>query len=713
MTYLFAKLGFSVLLCAFVSSFLRMDFIAALAVIFILAVIFSVIYSKKFTDVSAVLSACALGCILIFSELLFDFYPAKGLDGVEAEITGTVKEVSASGGNPVYTVDTDFIDIEGAPQNIKIKISGWDDNSAKPYDIISCRVVFTVYGGENKSDILCDRAGGVSIYAYTKEPFEIIGRDESFPEYHFHQIRDKISSVIYRYFIGWHAPFTEQVIIGTRGELDYSVTNAFRKSGMSHILAISGMHMVIVTGLLEKFISFRKSRRNERALKAGLLMLAVGAYMVIGGLGMSVLRSGFILIIHYASGIFFRGSKSNENLGLAVMIVLFIWPMACCDVGFLMSVISCGAISVFASPLKNFICKKLKTENRYLKAVAEAFSVTFTASLSVLPVSAIAFGEVSVVSVFSNLIAGPFVHISLILGFITVFLGIIPFTGFLAGGTAFIAMISNGIILKIAEFFSSFEFSYIEADSFWITIWMIGSAVLITAPAFYSKSFRYVPYSAGLCAVVFILAVGANMLFYSGVSEINIFALEHGTAVSCSKDGKSVLIVKNLDANDRFDLDFSGNGYDHIISIDALSGAAELELLEKSSPDTAVLSDFSSAERYTGAQNLAPGIYEFSDGANAEIISEGVFCIDFYGTNIIYISEECDIMDIEPKFRRVDIAILDGVSPKDFSNLRCEYMILRQMEGYYSGTTEVITLKDGDIAFFAYNDNIQKGRFAG
>ena len=70
-------------------------------------------------------------------------------------------------------------------------------------------------------------------------------------------------------------------------------------------------------------------------------------------------------------------------------------------------------------------------------------------------------------------------------------------------------------------------------------------------------------------------------------------------------------------------------------------------------------------------------------------------------------------MDIEPKFRRADIAVLDGVSPEDFPLPRCEYLVPRNFGGFYSGSSEIIVLKNGECQFFAYNGNLTKGRNAG
>ena len=179
MTYFFAKTGFALFFAAFLSSFLRVDIIFSAAVVFAVFGVFLLFYGKKSRDYAAILLAVTLGCGIIGFELNSNFYPAMALDGQIAEISGTVKEVSASGGNPVYTVETDYIGIEGALQNIKIKVTGWDDNSARPFDKISCEVAFISYAEKTDEELLSDRSKGISVYAYTKTAMEVIGKDDS------------------------------------------------------------------------------------------------------------------------------------------------------------------------------------------------------------------------------------------------------------------------------------------------------------------------------------------------------------------------------------------------------------------------------------------------------------------------------------------------------------------------------------------------------
>lgn len=710
MLYLFAKAGFSMLAAAFLCSFLRVDIIAVLALFFAASGVFCLCFFKK-RYASVLLFSAFLGCVLIGKELLFSYYPAMALDGMKAEISGTVREVSAAGGNPIYTVDTDYIGISEAPQNIRIKVSGWEDNSAKPFDKISCEVIFTSYSEKPGEEFFSNRADGVSVYAYTETPFEVTGKERSSAAYYIHLIREKISFIIYEYFVDWHAPFMEQLLIGTRGELDYGISSSFRKSGMSHILAISGMHMAVIIFFIEKLLRpLVKKEVISTLWKDAVLFIVTLLYMFIGGLGASVMRSGIMLMTHFAVKIFFRNSKAPDNLGIAAALMLFADPMVCCDASFIMSAVSSLCLAIFAEPFAEYIVKIMRFEDPmgFAAKFSDAAAVSITAFLSVLPVSVIYFGEVSLLAPVSNIFAGVFAELSLVFGAVTVVLGLIPFLEFFAGGTAFLSMLSNRALLEIADFFS---FARVEAGSDWIYIWIIGSVFLLAGFALYSKSLRYVPVSLGLSAAFFAAGIFSWFVFYHGVTIIDISATEHGTAVSCSKDGCHALITHGLGTNDRFGLRLDDGGYDYIICLNSVSGAAESDIISVSEPDFAMLTFEDVAERHEHTMTFAEGTLRIWEGAEIEIISESVFCAEFDEISLLYISEKFDIMDIEPKFRRAEIIILDGVSPEDYPALRCEYMILRDMGGFYSGSSELITLIEGNAEFSACGSSVLKGLF--
>ena len=714
MSYFLAFFAFITLFSAFIAAFIPLEFSLVFIFCLVLGCIGFLLFGKKYHRISALIASSAIGFGLVAANIFFGFYPALSLDGTSAEITGTVTEISAKGGNPVFKIKTDSVDIEGAPQKITVLVSGWNENFAKPYDKVSCNVTFSVYDSNDFGEVLENRAGKIKIYAYTNSPIEIIGKENSSFGFYINFIREKVSSVIYKFFPDWKAPFTEQILIGTRGELENEITEAFRKSGMSHILAVSGMHMAVIVNLFEKFFGLFPSDKNKRNARSGFIIVFIIFYMALCGLGMSVIRSGFMLIFHYLSKIFFSGSKPVENLGIAIVTVLLFDPFAACDSGFLMSVFSCGAIFIFAPHLKEFIVKHLKAEEKPLvKYFAEAFSVSTVAFLSVLPVSAAVFGKISLASPFSNLFAGFLTQYIIVFGLITVLIGFVPFLSFAAGGTAFIVSVFETLLLMIAKFFAGFSFLYADASESWFYIWILGSAVLIFVPIIVLKNLRFLKHSLLAAAFVLVFGILLNQIFFSGVAEIKISALEHGTAISCSKDENSVLITNGVSGSDVYNVDFPSSGFKTVISLNPSSDSAEYSIVDSAKPEKAFLSGEDSIERFDFSEKISEGEFYFSESDFVKIFPDSWAAFEINGIRVLYIFSKCDIMKIEPKFRRADIIILEGVSPEDFPVLRCDYLILREIGGYYSGTDEIITLKNGEINFFAFNGNLKKGSAAG
>ena len=234
--------------------------------------------------------------------------------------------------------------------------------------------------------------------------------------------------------------------------------------------------------------------------------------------------------------------------------------------------------------------------------------------------------------------------------------------------------------------------------------------MLIIVPAIYSGGFKYLKHSAIMSVFVLLCGIVLDFVFFSGVSEIRISALEHGVSISCSKDGDSVLITNGLSSDDKIR---SNSDYDTVISIGALSFSAEEDIILSSKPEKAYIESSEILGKY---ENVFPAAYEkifLSEDDYIEIVPESAVCFETNGITLLYIFKECDIMDISPKFRRADIIILDGVSPEDFPLLRCDYLVLRKTGSFYSGTSEIISLEDKTINFFAYNGNLKKGSAAG
>lgn len=137
------------------------------------------------------------------------------------------------------------------------------------------------------------------------------------------------------------------LFLNETGSLDGSVRRDFARSGTSHVLAISGMHMTLLFGMLEVILRTLRVPRRAR-----VLLLGIGAvvYLFITGFAPSASRAIVMLGMVYLS--VFASSRADPitSLGIAGLVILLVTPYAVSDAGFWMSMLATFGM-VTLSPL--------------------------------------------------------------------------------------------------------------------------------------------------------------------------------------------------------------------------------------------------------------------------------------------------------------------------------------------------------------------------
>lgn len=707
MPYKFIKFGGAMLTAALAAAFLPPELCAAAGGVLLLAaaVFTAVLRGRKTAKVC--LFGAAAGVILVAANLFVSYYPAQALCGEKAAIAGTVTEVSAGNGRPVYTVETESVALSGAPQRLKIKLSGFYEASISPYDKIKCSVTFAENAAEGRDEFLTDRSGGITLYGYMSSSPEVTGREENSPRFFVYKIRSFLAGTIEKYFSGWQAAFTKQLLLGIRGGLDTEIRDAFRGAGMSHILAVSGMHLSVLVGAVGGILSVLKKNRTESTVLTVVLMVLTVAYMAVAGFGMSIRRAGFMLLIRYLAQLLRTESTAIDSLGAAIITVVLIDPMACCDVGFLMSAASSAAIILLAKPVYAKLAKLLciSNEHGFAAAVLTAFSVSICAWAATLPVALCTFGEVSLIAPISNIGASFLAEYALVFSALTVALGAVPLLSTPAEISAIAASAAEKSLCAVANFFASVPMFRLKPGETWVLVWVFGAAVLIAAPLVLKKKFAYIKYSLVMSAFLLLAGILCEKLLCFGTVSTQIIPLNDGIAVACSNGGSTVLITEGYSAKDSYKVCGKTASPDVLVCLDSDSEAAELSLARRQKPRLALLSKDEAASRYYYAKRLRGGKLEFWDGAAVEAVSPGVFTLDTGGGLLLYISSDVDAAKIAPRFRLADIIIFDGVSPDDYPELRCKYAVIRGRRT--AGIAdETVNLSAGEVSFRLRSGNI-------
>lgn len=289
-----------------------------------------------------------------------------------------------------------------------------------------------------------------------------------------------------------HGEIIKALAIGERGGIEEETTEAFKKSGTAHILAISGLHVGFVAYLsyLLFFWILRRSERfilsvNVKKLAWALSLLPVASYGIISGLSVSTRRAVVMVGVFVLMAFLGRLGDIYSAVALAALVVLAVEPGTLWDTSFQLSFVSVLTIIYLTPALSSWFGGADKTEKDWFKRgagkIKTLFFVSVAASLGTYPILAYHFHRVSLVGFISNILIVP------ITGFVTVPLVLASLlAASLWKGLGFVLMgladISLDVIVRLAGFFSGFPYS-----SLWVatpTVFEIAVfyAIILLAP---------------------------------------------------------------------------------------------------------------------------------------------------------------------------------------------------------------------------------------
>ncbi len=205
------------------------------------------------------------------------------------------------------------------------------------------------------------------------------------------------------------------MVLGDDEGIDEALADVFRRSGLMHIMAVSGENVVLVCALLGAVLQAVGLRRR---LRLAVLLPAVAIYVVVAGASPSIVRAGIAGAIMLLAGLLSRPTDAPLLLLVPASIMLTINPNSLFDVSFQLS---------FAAVLGLFLLGGRLTRlfGRLPGPLAEQAGVTTAASLATAPVSLATFGQVSLVAVPANLFGGFVLGQVMLFGMLSVAVGFV------------------------------------------------------------------------------------------------------------------------------------------------------------------------------------------------------------------------------------------------------------------------------------------------
>ena len=188
------------------------------------------------------------------------------------------------------------------------------------------------------------------------------------------------------------------LVLGDTSEISEETIEDFRNSNMSHILAVSGMHMSYL--ILLSIQLFGKILGKKQAYIVSIILIIF--YMFLTGFSASIIRSGVMGIILIISKIIYKNNDIFTNIAISSLIILIKNPYSILDLSFQFSFGGTIGIILF----QKFISKRFLEKILRSKKIIEILSVTISAQIVILPISIFQFNTLNIYFVLSNLIIG-------------------------------------------------------------------------------------------------------------------------------------------------------------------------------------------------------------------------------------------------------------------------------------------------------------------
>jgi competence protein ComEC len=233
------------------------------------------------------------------------------------------------------------------------------------------------------------------------------------------------------------------MVLGDTSKQSDEFKDAMKRSGLTHLVAVSGANFAIVSTFVLWCMQFVIRRKNVRIIATAIALIC---FIALVRPSPSVLRAAAMAAVLLSAQLGKRGSDSLPALGFAICAVVLGDPWQSRDAGFALSVLATAGLLLLAPR----IVEKLPTHKKLAGALAPPIAAIVFCSPILVSLS----GYLSPMSIIANLLAAPAVAIITVLGFIAALLS--PFAPWLTQFIIFFIRFPAGFITGIAHWIAAF-----------------------------------------------------------------------------------------------------------------------------------------------------------------------------------------------------------------------------------------------------------------
>lgn len=242
-----------------------------------------------------------------------------------------------------------------------------------------------------------------------------------------YSVRERAYDTIYKLFPDPEASLFAGILVGIESGIPSPVMESFNATGTSHIIAISGFNIAILSALFVK-ISGRFVSRWRAAI---FTIIAIAFYTILVGADSAVIRAGIMGGLSLFAIQLGRRQDGLNSLALAAAVMAIANPMVVGDLSFLLSFFATLGLILYAEPLSELFKQNAirwisqPTLDQVAGYISEYILFTLAAQVVTMPIIAYYFNRISLISILANPIILPAQPLLMILGGVATILGMI------------------------------------------------------------------------------------------------------------------------------------------------------------------------------------------------------------------------------------------------------------------------------------------------
>lgn len=390
---------------------------------------------------------------------------------------------------------------------------------------------------------------GLSATGYTVSSVTLLnkGKTSKF-EYFINDLRETIANRLKTHMQGDAGALASALFVGVRGGLSATAETALRDAGLAHVLAISGLHMGLVTGIAFLVLEYMFAaipavglRILPKKIAAITAFFFASTYLVLSGMGIATIRAYIMVSIALLAIVLDRKLMSIRSVTIAAFILLILSPESVLSVSFQMSFAAATGLIVIYNMIEKIRNKRQDQEaeierlligktdaptvkyNRFVAFFAGSLLTTFISQIAIAPIAIYHFGTLSVFGSLSNIFVMPIVSMIVMpLGILA--LVIMPF----GLDVVLYPVLSWSLkqIIEIALYFQSVPFAAISFGSLPDSSFFLVMIITIVLMLYRSK-------------ITFALAIFASFLTLQTIGDYKPYDL------IISKSGQSYAFLHN------------------------------------------------------------------------------------------------------------------------------------------------------------------------